>query len=227
MVFLYLLLIACDPVALKTAALRGESFDLPGALEAARAAGDCDEAGGSIELLEGLLAAPAAVSTGGTTDSLRDLRSAANALSRRAEGGERRWEVASMMMRAVAAASQHERGEMAIYLAEATRIEGVLQAAKMPRVPLISAHELAGELWLQVHRFEDARTAYQKAEQAVGRTGRVRLGLARAAVRLVDRQSACREYRSFMEWWGGRSDTPPEVAEARTFLASSCGDKQP
>jgi hypothetical protein len=227
MVFLIVLLAACDPAALKTAALRAESFDLAGALTAARAAGDCDEASGTVELLEGLLAAPAAVSTGGTTDSLRDLRSAANALSRRAEGGDRRWEVASMMMRAVAAASQYERGEMAIYIAEATRVEAVLQAANMPRVPLISAHELAGDLWLQVHRFEDARSAYQRAGQAVGRTGRVRLGLARAAVRLIDRQSACLEYRSFMDWWGARGETSQEVIEARTFLASSCGEKQP
>ena len=225
MLFLILVLAACDPAVLKTAALRADAFDLPGALALARTAGDCDEAGGGVELMEGLLGAREAVRTGGTPDSLRDVRSAANALSRRAEGGERRWEVASMMMRAVAAASQYERDEMAIYLAEATRIEVMLRAANMPAVPFISAHELAGDLWMQVHRFEDARTAYQRAADVVGRTGRVRLGLARAAARLVDRQSACREYRSFLEWWGGRGETPAEVMEARTFVNSSCGGK--
>jgi hypothetical protein len=227
MMLLVLLLAACDPAALKAAALRADALDLPGALALARTAGDCDEAAGGVELLEGLIGARAAVSTGGTTDSLRDVRSAANALSRRAEGGERRWEVASMAMRAVAAASQYERGEMAIYLAEATRIEVLLRAANMPTLPFISAHELAGDLWMQVHRFDDARTSYQRAEEVVGRTGRVRLGLARAAARLVDRQSACREYRSFLEWWGTRSETPPEVMEARTFVNSSCEGKQP
>ena len=65
------------------------------------------------------------------------------------------------------------------------------------------------------------------AAEVVGRTGRVRLGLARAAARLVDRQSACREYRSFLEWWGERSEIPAEVMEARTFLNSSCGGQEP
>jgi hypothetical protein len=215
---------ACRPEALealRAAAAQVNAFDLPGALERARTAGGCDEAAGTVEYLEGLLGAREAVKQGGTLESLREVRSAANALSRRAEGGQRRWEAASLGLRAVAAASQYERDEMAVYLAEATRIEGLLLAASQPGAPLVTAHELAGDLWLQVHRFEDARRAYALAAQRIGRTPRVRLGLARVAVRLDEPALACQEYRWLLELWGDRADAPPEVTEARSYVAEN------
>jgi hypothetical protein len=217
---------ACTPGAvekLAAAADRVNAFDLAGALEAARAAGDCDAAAGTVEYLEALVAAPEAVKQGGAVDSLRDVRSAVNALSRRGEGGDRRWEVASLALRAVAAASQYERDEMAVYLAEATRIEGLLLAASQAGAPFITAHELAGDLWLQVHRFEDARRAYALAAGRVGRTPRVRLGLARVATRLGEPALACQEYRWLLEAWGDRAETPPEIAEARAYVSASSG----
>ena len=217
---------ACGPEGLERLAqaeARAQAFDLAGALAAARAAGNCGAAAGAVEYLEGLLAAPEAVKQGGTVDSLRDVRSAVNALSRRAEGGERRWEVASFVLRAVAAASQYERDEMALYLAEATRIEALLLAASHPGAPFITAHEHAGDLWLQVHRFEDARRAYTLAAERVGRTPRVRLGLARVAARLQEPAVACQEYRWLLEAWGDRAETPPEISEARAYVTSEPG----
>lgn len=217
---------ACSPDAvekLAVAAARVNAFDLAGALDAARAAGECDQAAGTVEYLEALLSAPEAVKQGGTIDSLRDIRSAVNALSRRSEAGERRWEVASLALRAVAAASQYERDEMAVYLAEATRLEGLLLAASLAGAPSITAHELAGDLWLQVHRFEDARRAYTLAAERVGRTPRVRLGLARVAIRLQEPTLACQEYRWLLDAWGDRAETPPEIAEARTYVSATPG----
>ena len=216
-------LAACEPAAtaaVVAARARAEAFDLPGALDAARGGAGCDEAEGIVEYLEGLLGVRAAVKTGGAPDSLRDVRSAANALSRRAEGGRRRWEVASLALRAAAAAAQYERDEMAVYLAEALRIEGLLLDAVQPGPPLIAAHELAGDLWLQVDRYETAREAYVRAAERVGRTSRVRLGLARTAAHLGDAALACREYRWLLEWWGERPGLPPEIEEARTLLRS-------
>jgi hypothetical protein len=215
----------CSPEALArvaAATVRAEGFDLSGALALLRVA-DCEEADGAAEYLEGLLGAPAAVQHGGTVESLRDVRSAVNALSRRAEGGQRRWEAASFALRAVAAASQYERDEMALYLAEATRIEGLLLAASQPGVPLVTAHELAGDLWFQVHRYEEARRAYGRAAERVGRTLRVRLGLARVAARLQEPTLACQEFRWLLEAWGSRSDEPPEITEARTYIATTPG----
>ena len=54
--------------------------------------------------------------------------------------------------------------------------------------PIVSAYEVAGDLWLQVHRFDDARRAYVTAAEQVGSTRRVTLGLARTAV--ASRRSA-------------------------------------
>lgn len=227
MIGLLLVLAACDPVAqgiVQKAAARAEAFDLQGALELVRAAGECDEAAGAAEYLEGLLGADDAVKAGGTIDSLREVRSATNALSRRSEGGARRWEAASLALRAVAAASQQERAEMALYLAEATRLEGLLAAAGLPGAPFVTAHELAGDLWLQVHDFEEARSAYRRAEALVGRTPRVMLGLARSAERLKDTDAACAEYRSLVEWWhrAPRGPAPRAIEDAEAALRSAC-----
>jgi tetratricopeptide (TPR) repeat protein len=151
-------------------------------------------------------------------DSLREVRSATNALSRRSEASDRRWEAASLGLRAVAAASQYERGELGIYLAEALRVERLLLSAGLRGAPFISIHELAGDLWYQVDQFDDARAAYERAAAAVGRTPRVRLGLARAAEKLKDVNTACAEYQAIVAWWESvRRDgaPPPEIVEAR------------
>jgi hypothetical protein len=110
-------LFACDPALLAKAAARANELDLRGALEIARTLTECEEAAGGAEYLEGLLGAADAAEKGGTVDSLREVRSAANALARRSEPGDRRWQAASLALRAVAAASQQERGEMQVYLA--------------------------------------------------------------------------------------------------------------
>jgi hypothetical protein len=110
---------------------------------------------------------------------------------------------------------------MGLYLDEATRIEGLLLAASQPGAPLVTAHELAGDLWLQVHRFQDARRAYTRAAEHVGRTARVRLGLARVATRLNEPTLACQEYRWLLDMWGDRAESPPEITEARGYVAST------
>jgi hypothetical protein len=222
-----LLLLTCDAAVLASAAKRAEAFDLRGAVEILRAAGTCEDAGGGVEYLEGLLAMNDAFDGGGTEASLRDVRSAANALSRRAEGGDRRWEAASMAMRAIPAASQQERAEMTIYLAEAMRVEGLLLTAKLPPVPYVTVHELGGDLWMKLHQFADARAAYLRAGSVVGYTPRVRLGLARTAERLGDAAGACGEYRTLLAWWDRepRNMTPPEVADARTQATAVCGKR--
>ena len=221
---LLILLSTCDAAVMAKAAARAEALDLRGALEIVRTAGDCDEALGGAEYLEGLIGARTAVEQGGTVDSLREVRSAANALSRRAERGGRRWEAASLALRAVAAASQQERGEMGIYLAEAMRVEGLVLAAGLAGAPFMTVHELAGDLWLQVHQFADARAAYARAASLVGRTPRIMHGLARAAERLDDARGACAEYDALLKWWERvpRGATPPEIDDARRRAASLC-----
>ena len=206
------------------ASMRVEEFDLPAAvtlLKEAASDTDCDEAGARFEYVEGLLGAKEAARQGGTVDSLRDVRSAVHALLWRAERKGGAWEVASVALQAAIAASQYEREEMGLYLEHATHMELLQLAAGQRGVPLISALELAGDLWLQVHRFEDARQAYNRAMMHLGRTSRIALGLARAAARLQDQRAACAEYRRLLDWWGARTANPPEIEEARAYVASA------
>lgn len=206
------------------ASTRAEEFDLPGALtllKEATADAGCEEAGARFEYVEGLLAAKEAVKQGGTVDSLRDVRSAVHALLWRAERKGGAWEVASVALQATIAASQYEREEMSLYLEHAAHMELLQLAAGQRGVPLVTVLELAGDLWLQVHRFEDARRAYEQALMHLGRTSRIALGLARAAARLQEEAAACAEYRRLLDWWGARTGTPPEIEEARAYVASA------
>jgi hypothetical protein len=220
---------SCSPAevtGLSAAAVLAEQFDLAGALTRLRADASrepCDAVAGAIEYLEGLVAAPGAARQGGTDASLTDVRSAINALSRRAEGQRSTWHAASIALRAVAAAAQSEVAEMGLFLAEATRVESLHVAAGQKGIPFVTAHELAGDLWLQIHRYQDARDAYQRAWKQIGRTSRISLGLARSAARLKDTPSACGEYQSLLTWWGSRENAPPEIVEARDrFAALGC-----
>jgi hypothetical protein len=107
---------------------------------------------------------------------------------------------------------------MALMLEHAVRLEDVQRAASQPPAPVVTAQEAAGDLWLQVHRFEEARAAYLRAEEKDGRSPKVMLGLARVAVRLGEAAPACRAFRDLVRWWGGREGEPREIREAREFL---------
>ena len=58
---------------------------------------------------------------------------------------------------------------MGAFLTHAVAMESLQFAAGQPGAPVLSAHEVAGELWLQVHRFDDARAAFERAVEQVGR----------------------------------------------------------
>src|SRR4030095_4239370 len=127
-------------------------------------------------------------------------------------------EVARVFLLAAASAAQSERGEMGLLLEHAINLERQQRSAALPGAPIVTAHEIAGDLWLQVHRFEDARRAYLDAATQIGPTRRVTLGLARTSFRLGDTRTACEQYRAFVSDWPQRGGEPPELIEARIFL---------
>lgn len=86
---------------------------------------------------------------------------------------------------------------------------------------MVTAHEVAGDLWLQVHRYDDARRAYERARNRVGVTPRVTLGLARVAARLDATSTACTQYQRLVTPWKRQETDPPEISEARTFLSGA------
>jgi hypothetical protein len=109
---------------------------------------------------------------------------------------------------------------MSLLLDQALQLESIRLSAGLSGAPIITAHEAAGDLWLQVHRYEDARRAYQRAAERVGATPRVTLGLARTAVRLNDVAQACAQYRQLLKSWTGAA-APPEIVEARAVAAEA------
>ena len=206
------LVTSCDAAA---------AFDVPGALVALQdpAAHDCEDAAVAAGYLQGLLDAEAAVALGGNPESLAPVRLAVERLETIGARRPGAPAVSALLLRAAAAAAQFERDEMALLLDEAVRREVLLLSSGQPPVMMISAHELGGELWLRVHRFDSAGDAFTEAMGAVGRTPRVLLGLARTSAGLGDVAGACDMYAALVAAWREGPDEPAEIIEAQGQLA--------
>lgn len=202
------------------ASLRAAEFDLPAAAEQLHSAvaHKCASAEIAALFLQGLVDAREAFRHGGSPASLAPVRQAIASLDMLAKGRQGPAEIARLTLQAAAAAAQSEREEMRLYLEAATRMEALERAANQPGAPVITAAEAAGDLWLQVHRYEEARQSYLVAAQQVGPALRVLAGLARATARLNEAIAACGAFRSLVEQWGARQAEPPEINEARAYL---------
>jgi hypothetical protein len=214
-----------DSSALVTAATeRATIFDLRSARATlATDLSGCAEVVVSYWYLRGLIAAREAYSFGGSPESLEPVRLAIAQLALRTKE-TRAAEIAQVVLMAASAAAQSEREEMGLLLEHATDLEEQQRSAGLPGAPVVTAHEVAGDLWLQVHRFEDARRAYLHALETIGSTRRVVLGLARTAARLGDAPVACEHYRALVAEWPRSGGEPPELEEARAFLGRpECG----
>jgi hypothetical protein len=176
----------CPPDAQQlvwTAAARAQEPDLSASADLLRDAASrgCADADVGSLYLRGLIEAKDAFRQGAPPESLVSVYKAIASLEEMARGQPGPAEIARLMLRAAAAAAQSERDEMALYLEHAERMDGLLRASGQPAAPILSAAEISGELWLQVHRYEDAHAAFTKAASQVGMTPRVVAGLARAS----------------------------------------------
>ena len=128
---------------------------------------------------EGLAAAEEAWRQGGSDDSLAPVHRAMAALEQIAMNRPGPAEISRLVLAAAAAAAQSEREEMGAFLVHATEMEVLQLAAGQPGAPGVSALEAAGDLWLRVHRYDEAKRAYERAAAIVGPTERITAGLAR------------------------------------------------
>ena len=210
----------CLDIAARIAAAseRASVFDPQGAI--IMLAGDlsgCNETAVAYWYTRGLFTARDAYRQGGSPEYLEPVALAIEQLApRRANTPVA--EIATLLLRAAYAAAQSERDEMGLLLEHAITLEQQQRAAGLSAAPVISAHEVAGELWLQVHRFEDARRAFLTAAQQGFTTRRVTLGLARTLSRLGELPASCEQYRAFVMGWPRSGGEPPELIEARAFL---------
>ena len=130
--------------------------------------------------MRGWEAAQAAARVGGSSESLAPVRDAMATLERMAAGAHGPAEIGRYVLAAAADAAQDERDEMAIFIEHAVALERMQLDAHQPGAPVISAHEAAGDLWLRVYRYEDAKNAYERAKAVIGSTPRIESGLKRA-----------------------------------------------
>lgn len=102
-------------------------------------------------------------------------------------------EYAQSAIRAAVAAAQDERPEMELWLTHARDLTERLSQRGRRAVWPRSFNLLAGELWFEVDRFEDARAAFARAVSA-DPTPLALVGLARAEARLDSWDQACATY---------------------------------
>lgn len=211
----------CAPADLErvaAATARAAIFDMAGAAaDLADTTVGCPEADVALAYLRGLLAAREAYGEGGSPESLEPVRAAIAALDVHA-GQMPAAAIARATLQAARAAAQSERDEMALFLEHALDLERRQQAARQPGTPIVTAHEVAGDLWWQVHRYEDARRAYIQAAGQIGATARVTLGLARTAARLDEVAAACGAYAMLAAIGTGGASVSNEIIEARAFV---------
>jgi hypothetical protein len=205
--------------ALMAAAVeRAAVFDLKGATtRLADGITACPETALAYWYLHGLIAARDAYRFGGSPESLEPVRLAIAQLESRGADVPAA-AIAKVILQAASSAAQSEREEMGLFLTQALDLERKQLSAGLTGAPIVSAHEVAADLWLQVHRFDDARRAYVTAAERVGSTRRVTLGLARTAFRLGELPVACDQYRVLATEWPKAAGAPPELSEAHTFL---------
>lgn len=153
----------------------------------------------SRSALLGWVEARRLATSGGAVESQGSARTSLEELER-LKGGPIDLEVeyAQIALRAAMAAAQDERSELELLLTHARdlaeRLLGRGRKAMWPR----PFNLLAGELWLEVDRYEEARAAFERAVKSDG--GAVALvGLARALARLGLHDEACQTYRQARE----------------------------
>lgn len=128
-------------------------------------------------------------------------------------------ELLRVTVRAAIAAGQEEHPELELLLMHASDLEERLLRSGQLVLPFAPVAEIAGDLFHQANRFEQARRRYSDALIARPNRARSFLGIARASVRLDDRKAASDAYKQFLDAWTNADPDLPEIAEARAFIA--------
>ena len=215
-------------VALRQAVALARGFDLPAAAERLEQPPlrRCAQVGVAALYLRALQSAREAYRSGGDATALQPVTLAIATLEQQAATGDRHAELARVILMAAAAAAQSERSDMALLLDHALALERQMVRDGNGGAAGVTAHEAAGDLWLQVHRFDAAVAAYVAAAELFGNTPRITLGLARTAVQMKQTEPACRAYRTLVIDWTGSSSVA-EIVEARAFVADHCMAARP
>lgn len=186
---------------------RGDDPQVPITASSGGPASRCDLVEVQRRSLEAWTEARRLATAGGAAELQSPVRRALGELERWQDGrAGLEAEYARTAIRAAIAAAQDERPELELLLTHARDLAERLGArgrrARWPR----PFNLLAGELWFEVDRYEEARAAYERAVRSdPGAAGVV--GLARALARLGRTADACATYARV------RAEAPPALAE--------------
>ena len=166
--------------------------------------------------LQGYHEARTVAALGGAADRLGPTRQALEELSKLRGGSlDLEIEYADTAIRAAIAAAQDERAELALLLSHARDLTERLVTRSRRAIWPRPYNVLAGDLWLEVDRFDDARAAFERAVKADASPLAI-VGLSRALVRLGRRDEACRTLaRLPVDAVSLRDATREEFAECR------------
>jgi tetratricopeptide (TPR) repeat protein len=136
---------------------------------------------------------------GGSVDSQAPTRAALAAIEAlRGRQLDLEIEYAQTAIRAAIAAAQDERSELSLLLDHARDVTERLIARQRRPIWPRSFNVVAGELWLEVDRYDEARAAFERAAQAE-RSAIAVIGMARALARLGRVTEACAAFRTVRE----------------------------
>ena len=105
-------------------------------------------------------------------------------------------------------------------LKEAAAIQDAIDDLSQPPYPVIPANELCGNLLLDLNRFTEAVTYFQRTLTRTPNRPKAIFGLARAAHALGDDDTAARRYKEFLAIWKTADLELPEFVQAKGFLAT-------
>ncbi|MGD9903121.1 MAG: hypothetical protein AB7U83_06595 [Vicinamibacterales bacterium] len=161
----------------------------------------------------GWLAAQRADLAGGSADALADVRTALDTLQPGGRAGSLAARYAAAVLHAAAAAAQHERDEMRVWLEHAAGLAPRLPPDSRPwplPLPIVE-----GELWLAVDDFELAEAAFARA----GDRSPIGLrGVARTRARRGTLAEACAPFRAALALVEPTRPDGPLAVEGRAFL---------
>lgn len=191
----------CNPAQRAAAAqaeqlvVRGDDRGARDSLSGAVSGAACDLLQVAMLALDGWNAARALAPAGGAADRLGPVQEVLEHLKPFLGADDKlEAEYAETAIRAAVAAAQDERPEMELLLTHARDLSERLQLRGRRAVWPRTLNLLAGELWFEVDRFDEARLAYQRAITADPSPVAL-VGLARALARLGQPAAACATYR--------------------------------
>lgn len=121
---------------------------------------------------------------------------------------------------AIAAQAAGDREGVIAKMNEAIAIEDSIYALSQPPYPIIPAHELFGDMLLEMKRPADAMEHFTETLKRTPGRAKAIYGIALAAETLGDKQIASKRYTEFLELWRGADKDRPEITAARRFLST-------